>query len=247
MVRWFGVTLLMGCFAAQMLAQVSKEQESAVQTPAAEPASVEPTSATPATKSQFPLDAFTDFSAVMVGSAMEAGEGTAEAYIYRAGKLLRMEGPEGHGYYITDLTTLETFGVSAANCMHDKHPFFRASPFAASVPGAKVERVAAGKETVDGHSCQVEDVTILSPKPGAVPLRMRLWEAEDMQGFPIKIQVQRGRGHATIRYKNVVIGPQDPSLFIHPNSCGALPQKTPPPTPKAAPATKNPATTPPAK
>ena len=37
---------------------------------------------------------------------MEAGEGTAEAYIYGAGKLLRMEGPEGHGDHITDLTTL---------------------------------------------------------------------------------------------------------------------------------------------
>jgi hypothetical protein len=209
------------------------------QTPAADQGAAGQTAA-PA-KTQYPLDSFTDFSAVMVGSIMEMGEGTAEAHIYRSGKLMRMEGPEGHGYLITDLTTLETYGVSTGPCMHDTHPFFRAAPFEAAKPGYTVERVAAGKEALDGHSCQIEDITVSSPKPGASPLKMRFWEAEDLQGFPIRIDFQRAGGHnATVRYKNVVLGPQDPTLFIHPKSCQALPQKDEPKAPKAPAAAKKP-------
>ena len=187
---------------------------------------------------------------------MTIGEGTEESHIYRSGKLMRMEGPEGHGYLVTDLSTLETYGVSAGPRMHDTHPYFRASPFAASRPGSTVERVAAGKEVLEGHSCQMEDITVSSNKPGAPPIKMRLWEAEDLQGFPIRIDVERAPGHsATIRYKNVVLGPLDPTLFLHPKSCQSLPRdneaKTPKArpkaTPKPAPATKKPAATPPAE
>jgi hypothetical protein len=230
MVRLIGITLLIGCLSAQLSAQAPKEQGAAGETPSTSPA-----------KSDYPLDSFTEFSAVMVGSIMELGEGTTEAHIYRSGKLMRMEGAEGHGYLITDLTTLETYGVSAGPCMHDTHPYFRASPFAAVRPGSTIERVAAGKETLDGHSCQIEDITVSSPKPGR-PLKMRFWEAEDLQGFPIRIDFQREGGHsATVRYKNVVLGPQDPTLFIHPKSCGSLPQRPQTKRHKAGPAPKKPA------
>jgi hypothetical protein len=86
-----------------------------------------------------------------------------------------------------------------------------------------VERVPVGKETLDGHSCQIEDVTVSSPKPGPPPIKMRLWEAEDLQGFPIKVEFPYPGGKkATILYKNIVVGPQDPTLFIHPKSCESL-------------------------
>lgn len=245
MVRWILVALLMGYFAAQMLAQVSKQEGSAGQLPEAEPARAQ--NSMPAQKSENPFDSFKDFSAIMVGTSSPMGDNTAEAYIYRSGNLMRMEGPEGHGYFITDLGTRETYGVTAGPCMYDKnHPFIRASPIAAFVPGAKVERVAGGKETMDGHPSHVEDVTVTSPKPGTVPLKMRLWEAEDLQGFPIRIDVTRGKTIATIRYKNVVLGPQDPTLFIHPKSCQSSDVEhavTQAPNLNTAP--KKPATTPP--
>jgi len=128
--------------------------------------------------------------------------------------------------------------------MHETRPYFRASPFAAARPDSKVERVAAGKETLDDHSCRIEDVAVTSAQPGASPVKMRLWEAEDLQGFPIRIDIQRGTGHATIRYKNVVLGPQDPTLFIHPKTCESIAEQLHPKTPKAAPTVKKPATTP---
>jgi hypothetical protein len=222
MVRLIGVILLICSLAVQLHAQAPKEQVSTGQTPARPPAKI-----------QYPLDSFTDFSAVMVGSMMELGQGAGEAHIYRSGKLMRVADSEGDGYFITDLSTLETYALSAGPCMHDLHPYFRASPFAASRPGVTIERVAAGKETVDGHSCQIEDITVSSPKTGG-HLKMRFWEAEDLQGFPVKIEFLRPGGRdAIIRYKNVVLGLQDPTLFIHPKSCQSAPQRGKPKTRKA--------------
>jgi hypothetical protein len=240
MVRLLAVILLICSFTVRMHAQPptaqlpkeqapKKEADSAGQIPAPSPA-----------KTQYPLDSFTDFSALMVGNIMEMGEGGSEAHIYRSGNLIRVADPDGYGYFITDLSTLETYALSTGPCMHDLHPYFRASPFAASRPGATLERAAAGKETVDGHSCQIEDITVSSPKTGA-HLKMRFWEAEDLQGFPIKIEFLRPGGHdAIIRYKNVVLGPQDPTLFIHPKSCQSAPQRARPKTHKAPAAIKKP-------
>ena len=248
MVRLIRVILLIGSLAVRMHAQVPAEQAPKEQAPKEEQApknengSAGKIPAPPTAKTQYPLDSFTDFSALMVGSIMEMGEGTAEAHIYRSGKLMRVADPDGDDYYVTDLSTLETYGISTGPCMRDSHPYFRASPFPASRPDSTVERVAAGKETLDGHSCQIEDITVSSPKTGS-HLKMRFWEAEDLQGFPIKIEFLRPGGrNSIVRYKNVVLGPQDPTLFIRPKSCQSAPQRARPKTPKApAPAKKPPA------
>ncbi len=213
------------------------------QAPTVEPATGEKTTAKAVSaapeKTPYPLDAFTDFSAVMVGSMMEPGEGKAEAHIYRSGHLMRMEGVEGRGYLITDLSTLETYGISSDSCMRDTHPYFRSSPFAASRPGSTVVRVPVGKESLDGHSCEVEEVSVTPASRGASPLKMKFWEAEDLQGFPIRIEYLRpGANDIIVSYKNVVLGPQDPTLFIHPKSCISL-GKTP--SSKPSPKSKKPA------
>src|SRR5258705_9263803 len=168
--RLIGAILLGICFAMQLHAQAPN-----VEAPKGKSA-VEQSPAPPG-KTPYPLDSFTDFSAVMVGSMMEPGEGTAEAHIYRSGKLMRMEGIEGRGYLVTDLSTMETYGMSSGTCMRDTHPYFRSSPFAASKPGATVVRNSIGKETVDAHSCQVEEVTITAPSRAAIPLKMKVCEA----------------------------------------------------------------------
>src|SRR6202521_828995 len=211
------------------------------QVPKEEPPNKEADSAAPTpAKTQYPLDSFTDFSALMVGSIMEMGEGSSEAHIYRSGNLVRVEDPAGLGYFITDLSTLETYAFSTGPCMHDSHPYFRVSPFPAARSGSSVERVATGKETLDGHSCQIEDITVSSPTTGS-HLKMRFWEAEDLQGFPIKIEFLRPGGRSSIIcYKNVVLGPQDRTLFTHPKSCQSAPQRGGPKKPKAPAAGKKP-------
>ena len=172
----------------------------------------------------------------MIGSRAEPGEGTTQGHVYRLGKRMRMEEPRRLGYFITDLNSGETYGILEAGCIQDDHPYIRAIPFhIAGKADATVTRTSAGKETVDGHSCQIEDVTVSSPML-ANPQKMRLWEADDLQGFPIKIEFVLPGGHGPIiRYKNVVLGRQDPTLFFHPKSCQPLPQE-----PTASPARKQP-------
>lgn len=235
--------LLLTCIAAStfaqtMLARTSNEQDSAqasaTQQAAAGPGAPEESSLAPS-RTQYPLDAFPEFSAVMVGSRVEPGEGTGEGHIYRSGKLMRMEDPGKLGYFITDLTTGETYGMSEAGCMHDSHPFIRVFPFdAAAKPDTMVMRTLigkeAGKEAVDGRCCQIENVTVSSPK-FANPLLMKFWEAEDLQGFPIKIEFLLPGGHdAIVHYKRVVLGPQDPTLFLHPRFCEHLKRESAPRT-----------------
>jgi len=190
-------------------------------------------------KSDFPFDNFKEFSAITVGTRMDLGEGTGEAFVYRSGNWMRIEGPEGRGYFLTNLDTMETYGVSAGPCAYSKHAYFRTTPFPANKPGTKIDRVPVGQETLDGHPSQVEDITITPAQKGVTPMKLRVWLADDVQGFPIQLQFLYPNGkHATVRYKNVELGPQDPTLFIHPNSCtplGEPPKKkktsaqTPPP------------------
>ena len=66
-----------------------------------------------------------------------------EGHIYRWGNLLRMQGTEGRGYFITDLETSETYGITMLGCVEDKHPYFRTFPFLVSKADRKIERVSA--------------------------------------------------------------------------------------------------------
>jgi hypothetical protein len=169
---------------------------------------------------QDPFGQFKEFSTVMQGTVLPSEE--REGHIYRSGNLLRMEGVEGRGFYIADLTTNDTFAISTMGCARMKQPYVRSFPFMLSGQGFEVKRVVAGKETVDGHECQIEIVTY--GKGASNRWELKIWEAEDLHGFPIKVEASPagGPGHSTILFKNVVIGPQDPTLFIHPNDCAAL-------------------------
>ncbi len=192
----------------------------AAQSSPGQPATQPVTKQTPAvpvgsepSRGNFPLDQFKEFSAIMIGGPTPGTED--EIHIYRSGNLMRMEANGGRSYQITDLDKGETHGVAKDGCLLYASPYIRSYPFSFSNSANKFERVAVGKETVDGHVCQVEDVTITFPHhPQAA--KIRLWEAEDLQGFPVKIET---RTHQVIRYKNVVLGPQDPTLFIFPNVC----------------------------
>ena len=254
MVRWTTLICLLGCFGALLLAQAPKEPAAseqaapekgqAKQSAAAAPAqpskeSPAPGGATSSANAQYPLDAIKNFSAVMIGSI--AGD-EAESHIYRLGHLIRTE--VGGSYAVTDLTKGDTYGISPKGCLHDTHPAYRVFPFDVGGSDRKVERAPSGKETVDGHSCVIEDVTVTSTGPRGHSLKMRFWEAEDLQGFPIKVQIISTFGHdKIIRYKDVVLAPPDAALFKHPVHCETLAPKnlptppTPSPAPKKAPAT----------
>ena len=77
-----------------------------------------------------------------------------------------------------------------------------------------------GRDSSETPHLFVQDVVISFPKRPAV--KLRFWEAEDLQGFPVKIELRTTSIHHSMEYKNVVLGPQDPTLFIYPNQCQAF-------------------------
>ena len=164
----------------------------------------------------------------------------SDIHIYRSGNLMRMQGLHAvPNYYVTDLTKQKTHAVSAHTCLAMSTAYVRSFPFFLSGLADKYEIIPIGEETVDGHRCRVEDLKIYrSTRPGA--RHFRLYEAEDLQGFPIKIENRRTDAYPwVIHYKDVRLEPQDPSLFIVPEKCesdagwknmgaGAKPKTAPP-------------------
>ena len=178
----------------------------------------------------------------MIGGPVPGTED--EIHIYRSGDLMRMEGL-GHSYQITNLAKQQTHGISKTGCLQYNAPFVRSYPYNFTSADNTFERTPVKKETIDGHVCQVEDVVIYHKKK-IPPSKMRVWEAEDLQGFPIKIENRRENGrHWIIRYENVELGPQDPTLFIVPDKCqSGIPEdpneeEDQTPTPKKTPGGKS--------
>ncbi len=177
-------------------------------------------SADTVTSTEAPWDKFTNFSALVTGGPLPGDDD--EIHIYRSKNLLRMEGHDQHSYVIQNLAKANDVKVlSKAECLQMAMSFSRSYPFSLSAEGNTYKKVSLGKETVDGHSCAVEEVTITfaASKRHKDPLKIKVWEAEDLQGFPIKVQTQ---SHRFIEYRNVDLGPLDPTLFISPASCDRL-------------------------
>ncbi|MGC1787562.1 MAG: hypothetical protein WA718_12545 [Terriglobales bacterium] len=222
--RLTGALLLAGYVTLQGWALVSQgqTQEKQVAAPeqkAANQGQPEPASSAAATtNAQFPLDRFQNFSAIQNGGPLPGMD--VDRYIYRSGKLMRMQGdasvPE---YNITDLVKQQSHVVSSHGCLETGTPYKLSFPFFVSGPGVTYEHIPIGEETVDGHQCHVEDVIIHSPK-NPVVVHFRFYEADDLQGFPVKIENRREHAYPwVIHYKEVRLGPPDPSLFLIPDKC----------------------------
>jgi hypothetical protein len=229
--RSTGVLLLAGCFTLQGWAQepkgqtppkadASSERTAVDQNQPSESSASTPSASTGAT-TESPLDKFQNFSAIQNGGPLPGMD--EDRYIYRSGNLMRMQGdaaiPE---YYVTDLVKQQTRSATARGCLQTDNAYKRSFPFFISRPGVTYERIPVGEETVDGHPCHVEDLLIHRTKNAEV-LRYRLSEADDLQGFPIKIENHREHAYPwVIHYKDVRIEPQDPTLFIVPEKCQTM-------------------------
>ena len=114
-----------------------------------------------------------------------------DLYIYRLGKLMRMQTDDTlPSYYVTELGTQRSHFVSSRACLRMGVTYIRSFPFSLSGLGFKNDLIPIGNETVDGHACRVEDIMIHNPK-NPVVMQFRLWEANDLQGFPIKVENRR--------------------------------------------------------
>jgi len=78
----------------------------------------------------------------------------------------------------------------------------------------KIEKTEVGKETVDGHACVKNKVTVTDDNGKKQDLFM--WNATDMKNFPIKMQINNEQGNVIIAYKNVKFEKPDAKLFEPP-------------------------------
>ncbi|MGA3087720.1 MAG: hypothetical protein ABSD75_03855 [Terriglobales bacterium] len=137
--------------------------------------------------------------------------------VYRSGKWMRVDFEDS--YRVNDLDTLQMWSIGASRCVEFTRPDAGTYPFSA-YHDFKVERAASQEqETVDGHVCRIETLTLTPKDDRPIVARMKLWEAEDLDGFPIRIDVEEGGQTFTSRYTNVSLEAPDPKLFEHPAKC----------------------------
>jgi len=137
--------------------------------------------------------------------------------IYRSGKWMRLDFEDS--YRVNDLDTLQMWSIGAHRCVEFTRPDAGSYPFTA-YHDFKVERTATQKEeTVDGHVCKIETLTFTPKDDRPIVAKMKLWEAEDLDGFPIRIDVEEGGQTFTSTYTNVSLQAPDPELFQHPAEC----------------------------
>jgi len=176
-----------------------------------------------APKSPNPFEAVREFSATMNGALVGP---PYEGKIYRSGDLMRVDLPTE--YMVTDLATNATFAVvsSSGFCLEGSVAAGRTFPFIAA-RNAKVTQSDRGEETIDNHPSKVQEVTI--SQEGRSDIKLTLWEAKDLQGFPIKmrraaIPMVVGSKDREVRFTEVRLGPPDPALFLKPKDCGEAPK-----------------------
>jgi hypothetical protein len=79
----------------------------------------------------------------------------------------------------------------------------------------KVETAELGKETVDSHPCVKNKVTV-TDKEGNKH-ESTVWNATDLENFPVKIQTTEAGANATMLFKNVSPAKPAASLFEAPS------------------------------
>jgi hypothetical protein len=173
-----------------------------------------------------PFDRFEHFSATLHGGLGR----DHDRKIFRSGRLMRLEFSDH--YRITDMDEPATWAVMPDRCARFPMPDAGTWPFFGLREYEAERSVNPGtpeEETVDGHACRVEHLTLARKKPAPSTIKMKVWEAVDLQGFPLKIEVnniQTGRQYS-ITYTDVSLEPPDANLFDHPTKCDSISKPQP--------------------
>jgi len=89
------------------------------------------------------------------------------------------------------------------------------------ISGAKVERTDAGTEEFEGHPCKVETVAVTATDGKTTSLKV--WEAEDLKGVPVKIAVKARLGEGMVAvYRDIKLESVSPELFSPAYKCVPL-------------------------
>ena len=78
----------------------------------------------------------------------------------------------------------------------------------------KVQKTRLGKETIDGHACDKNDVTLTDDK--GAKQRAIVWNATDLKDFPVQMQLTEDDNTVIMKFKDIKLGSPDNSHFDAP-------------------------------
>lgn len=162
---------------------------------------------------------FPDFSATQV---LESRKANISMQVYRSGNSVRVErsGALATLYVPSNsrVYNLTTYPDHSHQCVAMKPEQAKMLPSPLELlQGSIVTRRNVGSETVEGHPCRIESVIVT--RPDGSKIESRVWEAQDLQGIPVKIESQVGDVTLSALYRDISLATPDQALFEIPQKC----------------------------
>ncbi|HKW62800.1 MAG TPA: DUF4412 domain-containing protein [Candidatus Acidoferrum sp.] len=138
---------------------------------------------------------------------------TGKAYFTQAA--MRVEGTDSKGGKTIQIMRFDRkvlWNVMPAQKMYVEMPWANLGEMAAWADQQGVERESLGAEQVGEYHCEKFRVHATI---GGRQYTSLEWDAKELDGLPVKTQDEKGSW--STEYRNVQLGPQDPSLFEIPD------------------------------
>jgi len=162
---------------------------------------------------------FPDFSATQV---FESQKANLSMKVYRSGASVRVKRSEALStlYEVAEskVYNLTTYPDHSHQCVVMKPQQAKMLPSPLELlQGSDLKRTTVGTEVVEGHPCKIENVTVR--RPDGKTIESKLWEAQDLQGVPVKIESRLGEITLSAVYRDISLEPPDRALFAIPEHC----------------------------
>lgn len=80
---------------------------------------------------------------------------------------------------------------------------------------SKIEKTSLGKETIDGHPCEKNKVTVTNEKGDKH--EVLVWNATDLKNFPIQMQMDENGSTIVMKFTDIKLEKPDVALFNPPS------------------------------
>jgi len=162
---------------------------------------------------------FPDFSATQV---FESHRATMQMKVYRAGDSVRVERSAALSTLYTPskskVYNLTTYPDHSHQCVVMKPEQAKMLPSPLELlQGSELKRTDVGREVVEGHPCKVENVVV--KRPDGKTIESKVWQAQDLQGVPVKIESHIGDVTLSAVYRDISLDAPDQGLFTIPERC----------------------------
>ena len=162
---------------------------------------------------------FPDFSATQVFPSSKAD---LTMKVHRSGSSVMVErGPAISTLYVTDdrkVYNLTKYPDQSHQCVSMKPEQAKMLPSPLElIQGKILKRTSGGTEVFEGHTTKIESVVVA--RPDGKTIESKVWEAEDLQGVPLKIESHLEDVTLRAVYRDVVLGTPDKARFTVPDRC----------------------------